>query len=198
MKMVEITYTAELKELEKLQTRLEKKQAKLEKVQAKADKMGVTDDVEAHRAWLATVETQDGFIVKKEDREKNGLFYDLVMTKDDIESLESKIEMAESRLEKKQKALEEYREEVEQIENLKEREKLMKESFEAEQREWAKDGIILEARYRGTTPKGNKFTIYGNSGYTERSQHCFTLYINGETIFTSGEFWRAYGVIKNS
>lgn len=198
MKMIEIMYTAELKELEKLQTRLLKKEAKLEKVKAKADKMGVTDDVEAHRAWLATVETRDGFIVNKEDIQKNGLFYDLVMTQDDIGGIKAKIESTENRLEKKQKALEEYREEVEQIENLKEREKLMKESFEAEQKEWAKDGIILEERYKGKTPKGQRFMIYGNSGYTERSRHCFTLYINGETIFTSGEFWRAYGVVKNS
>ena len=54
------------------------------------------------------------------------------------------------------------------------------------------------SRYNGFTPSGKRFTIYGNSGVTIRSRHCYTLYIDGKVIFTSGEFWRCYLNIKNS
>ena len=197
-KMVEITYMSEVKELEKLQTRLEKHEAKLVKVQAKAEKLGVTDDSEAHRAWLATVETRDGFIVNKADIQKNGVFFDLIGEQSEIADLKRRIEKAEARLAKKQEALEAYNEEIAKVADLKAKEQMMKESFEQEQKEWAKDGIKLEHRYSGETPNGKRFNIYRNSGATLRSLHCFTLMIDGDTIFTSGEFWRAYAVVKNS
>ena len=101
-------------------------------------------------------------------------------------------------LDKAEAELNAYHEEVERIEDLKKKEELFKLEFEQEQKEWAKDGITLKGRYYGTTPQGKKFWIEGNNGFTRRSLHCFTLTIDGETIFTSGEFWRAYGVIKNS
>ena len=89
-----------------------------------------------------------------------------------------------------------YHKEVQKITDLKEREKLMQAEFEKEQKQWAKDGITLEERYYGTTPNGKRFYIERNNGVTFRSMHCFTLTIDGETIFTSGEFWRAYSEIK--
>lgn len=68
--------------------------------------------------------------------------------------------------------------------------------------ECLKDGIVIEdasaAIVYGTTPSGKRFTILPNNGWTERSQHCYSVRIEHETIFTSGEFWRAYNIVKNS
>lgn len=202
MKRVEIGYMAIVSEIAKLSTRLEKAQARLEKKRAAAEKLGVADMTdEEHNAWLASIPTENGWIVNKADIKKNGAWFDLFAAEDDVERLTDQIANAERRLEKADKALAEYREEVERIEDLKKKEELWKLEFEAEQREWAKDGITLEDRYIGTSPKGRKFFITGNNGFTRRSLHCFTLSMadeNGrwQTIFTSGEFWRAYAVIK--
>lgn len=63
-----------------------------------------------------------------------------------------------------------------------------------------KDGIVVEdacsSFVYGTTPSGKPFMISSNDGYTERSWHCYSVRINGNTIFTSGEFWRAYNTVK--
>ena len=120
------------------------------------------------------------------------------MAIDDVQEIKEKIERAERNLAKAENELEAYREEVAKIEDLKQKEALWKAEFEEEQKVWAKDGIKLEGRYYGTTPKGKRFNIYRNSTCTDRGIHCFTLYIDGETIFTSGEFWRAYAKVKNN
>ena len=66
--------------------------------------------------------------------------------------------------------------------------------------ECLKDGIIIKEAnanwISGTTANGKRFAMYANSGYTERSWHCYTLRIEGETIFTSGDFSTAYTYIK--
>lgn len=68
--------------------------------------------------------------------------------------------------------------------------------------ECARDGIIIDEannnRITGTTPKGKGFGLWINEGYTQRSWHCYSLNINGNGIFTSGEFKTAYRYIKNS
>lgn len=199
MKAIEIKHIAITKELAKLVERLEKAQTNLTKKIAKAEKLGVANmSNEEHREWLATVPTDNGWIINKEDIKKNGAWFDMISAGNRIEELEGQIENAEKRLAQAEEKVEAYRAEVEAIEDLKQKELLWAEEFEAEQKEWAKDGIKLEGRYHGTTPSGKRFVIYGNSGYTRRSLHCFTLRIAGETIFTSGEFWRAYGVIRNN
>lgn len=200
MKRVEISYTAKMAELNKLIERLDKAGKALAKKRAIAEKLGVADwDDEEHMEWLRSVPTtENGFIIEKADVKKNGAWFDLSLAEDRVEEIRSQIEKAEERLDKAEAELNAYHEEVERIEDLKKKEELFKLEFEQEQKEWAKDGITLKGRYYGTTPQGKKFWIEGNSGYTRRSLHCFTLTIDGETIFTSGEFWRAYGVIKNS
>lgn len=198
MKMIEITSRSIMAELEKLNTRLEKAQARLVKKSTAAEKLGVagwTD--EEHRAWMQTIETKNGWLVNKEDVKKNSAWFDLVIAEDDVEEIQRRIAATEKRLAKADEKVAEYRAQVEAMEDLKSKEELQKLEFEQEQKEWAKDGITLEYRYTGKTPKGETFLIAGNNGYTERSLHCVTLYIGGETIFTSGEFWRAYAVIKN-
>lgn len=199
MKMIEIQYASEIKELEKLEIRLEKAKAKLEKSTAKAEKLNATWTREEHLEWLKTLEADEyGFIRDQEAIKRNGAWFDHYSAGEAVKDIEGRIERAKARLEKKEQAVEEYRSEIAKIEDLKKREELRKLEFEQEQKEWAKDGITLERRYSGTTPSGKHFYIERNSGYTLRSLHCFTLYIDGETIFTSGEFWRAYAIIKKN
>ena len=197
MKRVEISYTSKTKELEKLEAKLERQTAKLEKATAKAEALGVADmDVEAHRAWLETVPTNGYAIASKEDIKKNGAWFDLFGARRDVKETEDAIERAKARLDKAEEELETYRAEVEKITDAKAKEELRKMAFEQAQKEWAKDGIILEGCYYGKTPGGLYWEIDKNNGWTERSLHCYTLTIGGRTIFTSGEFWRAYMEIK--
>lgn len=199
MKRVEISYRSNMNELYKLNARLERAEKVYTKRLANAEKLGVaemTDD--EHREWLASVPTENGWIINKEDIKKNGAWFDLLSARNNLEDVKRQIENAEKRLQKVEEELTAYREELAQVADLQEKGKLMALEFENEQKEWKKDGIDLKGRYYGTTPSGKKFSVYGNCGYTLRSRHCFTLRIDGETIFTSGEFWRAYGVIKNS
>lgn len=200
MKRVEITYRTNVNELNKLNARLERAEKSLQKKIANAEKYGVANMTsEEHNEWLATVPTTEyGWIINKEDIKKNGAWYDLLSAERELKEVKSAIEKAEKRFEKAYTALQEYQEEIAKIADLQEKEKLMKLEFEQEQKEWMKDGIILEGRYYGKTPKGKTFTIDHNNGYHWRSLHCYTLWIGGQCIFTSGEFWRAYGIVKNS
>ena len=200
MKMVEIKMRSITTELEKLYAKLERAEKKLAKATARAEKAGVIDwTAEDRQNWMETVETNEWhYIVNKEDIEKNGAWMDLFGARYDIKDIQRRIENTEARAEKAQEKVAEYHKQVEALADLKQKEELRKLEFEAEQKEWAKDGITLEDRYTGITPNGKRFGIWGNSGVTTRSWHCFTLYIDGEVIFTSGEFWRAYSIIKKS
>ena len=199
MKQIEITLASNVKEMEKLTARLKRAEKSYAKKLAAAEKFGVANwSGKEHNAWLQTVPTENGWIINKEDVKKNGAWFDLVRAKDDLEDIRERIANAEKRLEKAQTAADAYHEELRQITDLKQREELMKLEFEQEQKEWKKDGINLERRYAGTTKSGKRFDIYGNNGITDRSSHCYTLWLDGEVIFTSGEFWRAYGIIKKA
>lgn len=67
------------------------------------------------------------------------------------------------------------------------------EQFKAE---CLKDGITIKEATNnyisGLSKKGEKFVMYINNGWTERSIHSYTLRIAGETIFTSGLFSTGY------
>ena len=201
MKRIEITFNKYQKELERLNVQLERTKTIYTKKFEIAKKFGVENWTSDDRyEWSQTVETtESGFFVNKADEKKNMAWFDMWCAKQEITRKEQEIERAEKRLEKADIEIQKYYDEINHIADLKEREKLMKESFEKEQKEWLKDGIKLESRYTGITPNGKGFAIYGNQGFTIRSMHCFTLYIQDKgVIFTSGEFWRAYQVIKNS
>lgn len=199
MKRIEITYNAYANEMIKLTAKLERVEKAYAKKLATAEKMGVANwDNEQHREWLATVPTNNGWIISKDDIKKNGAWFDLYSAERELEDVKERIENATKRMEKAEKERDAYYEELEQVADLKRKEELFKLEFEQEQKEWKKDGITLEGRYYGETPQGKRFWVYGNSGFTTRSLHCYTLRIDGETVFTSGEFWRAYGIIKES
>lgn len=199
MKQAEIRYNTVVKEIEKLEARLAKAEAKLEKKTALAEKYGVKEmTVTEYREWISTVECDENFTIKsKEDIKKNGAYFDYRSAKSDVEDIKRHIENAEQRLVKRLEAYEKEQELEKQIADAKSIEEKWQLEFEAEQKEWAKDGITLTSRYAGTTPQGKHFSIYGNCGWTMRSRRCFTLYIDGNVIFTSGYFWRAYIEIKN-
>ena len=198
MKRVEIIFTKYQKELEKLNTQLERAEKNYEKKYANAVKYGVQDwDNHEHYAWVETTErTESGFFINKADEKKHGAWWDLVLAESTIKDIKDRITRAEKRLEKAEAEVQKYYTELDKIADIKAKEEFAKRTFEEEQKEWAKDGITLEGRYYGLTPNGKKFVIYGNNGFADRSLHCFTLRIDGRTIFTSGEFWRAYAIIK--
>lgn len=198
MKRVEITFTRYQKELEKLNTQLERAEKNYEKKYVNAVKYGVQDwDNAEHYAWVETTErTESGFFINKVDEKINGAWWDLVRAKGALKDIKDSITRAEKRLEKAEAEVQKYYTELDKITDMKAKEEFAKRTFEEEQKEWAKDGITLEGRYYGLTPNGEKFVIYGNNGFADRSLHCFTLRIDGRTIFTSGEFWRAYAIIK--
>ena len=200
MKRVEITFGRYQKELEKLNDQLERAKKAYDKKYVNAVKYGVQDwDNDEHYVWVESTErTESGFFINKADEKKNGAWWDLFSAKRQVEDITERIERAEKRLEKAEQEVQKYYNELEKIADLKAKEEFTQRQFEEEQKEWAKDGITLEGRYYGLTPNGKKFVIYGNDGWTDRSLHCFTLRIDGRTIFTSGEFWRAYAVIKKN
>lgn len=194
--MVEIKFRSICKELEKLNAQLERAEKRLAKAEAKAKKMNAMfESHEAYREWIESVPTNNGWIINKEDIERNGAYREFTSAQYDIKDLKERIEKTEKRFEQAQEKMEDRRKAIQIIEDQKKKAELMKLEFEEEQKEWAKDGITLEERYWGRTPNGKRFQILINSGFTERSWHCFTLYIDGQTIFTSGEFWRAYAEI---
>ena len=200
MRRVEITFTKYQKELEKLNTQLERAMNAYDKKYAVATKYDVQDwDTNTHNEWVQTTErTSTGFFINKVDEKKNGAWWDLVLSEGTIKDIEDRITRAEKRLERSEAELQKYYAELDKIADMKAKEEFAKRTFEEEQKEWAKDGITLEGRYYGLTPNGKKFVIYGNNGFSDRSLHCFTLRIDGRTIFTSGEFWRAYAIIKKN
>jgi len=198
MKFVEIQFRSRTAEMEKLLARKARCEVKLEKAVAKVEKLNCKWTNEEHNKFMETVESVDGWMTNKEEIKKNSAWWDWVRARRDLEEVNEKIENASARLDKAQIEVDEYHKMIAVIEDAKRREELWQKEFEAEQKEWAKDGIDLVSRYNGFTPSGKRFTIYGNSGVTIRSRHCFTLYIDGEVIFTSGEFWRCYLNIKNS
>ena len=199
MKKIEITFTKYQKELEKLDGKLIRAEKAYEKKLDNAKKYGVENmTCEERNEWLAQAPSNNGFLTNKEDIKKNGAWFDLQCAERDLEDIRKAIKRAEARLAKAEQAVTEYHAELDRIATIKDKEKYMAAEFEKEQKEWAKDGITLEGRYYGTTPNGKPFVIYGNNGMTMRSLHCFTLSVNGATVFTSGEFWRAYSIIKKS
>lgn len=199
MKREENKVKAEFAKFEKATAALERAKKNLEKKLAKAEKYGVQNMTdEEHAEWIKTVPVNEFFyLVNKEDISKNEAWFDLVMAKESFSEAEYKLQKVTERVKEAQKELEKCYKEVEKQEELKKKERLLREmTFEEEQKAWAEDGITLQDRYCGTTPSGKPFAIFRNDGWAERSLYCFTLYIGGEVVFTSGEFSTAYAAIK--
>lgn len=195
------------KELDKLNARRIREQAKLEKKTAAAEKVGATCTREE---WFA------GMREAYTDEQKDAWF-EMSCAKTDLADTERQIAQAERNLAKLTGKVEAQQEanaareaEETRINSIEirfltaEQIEANRKAKEAEYEKWLaefkaeclKDGIRIDKAcgsfFTGWTKNGKRFFIDGNCGYTSRSRHCYTLKINGETIFTSGEFFTAY------
>ena len=181
-------------ELTKLNTQLEKALNTYNKKLEAAKKLGVdTWTNEDHGSWLENVPTtENGFIINKEDIKKHATWFDLVCAENRIQELERSIVRKTRLLEKSTQEVKIQNQIQDELDAEKQRAKMID--------DWAKDGITIEAMggsyIHGRTPQNKFFSIEGNNGVTERSLHCFRLWVDGKVIFTSGEFYRAYHEIK--
>lgn len=196
------------KEIAKYEKSLERYQGIEAKKLAKCQKLGCAD-------W-----TQEDLRTAYDDRNKNldqiNAWFDYSIAQDNTEETKRKIENAKKRLEKVMPKAEEDKARTAEDEKL---EALESKAFtvmsikdwnriQEEFRKWLeefkadclKDGVVIE-EYKscyigGKTKSGKRFSLYLNDGWTTRSDHCYTLKINGETIFTSGLFRTAYPMLK--
>lgn len=215
MTMIERQVESIRKDIAKLEERLEKHLARLEKKTAAAAKL---DALEYKDEWDIGEEIRPGVTVRtKENAKKFGAWFDMRGEQHEVEDLKRRLENANKRLAKAMPKAEAEVEKREQDERANEMEtkfynaansKKSKEEREAEYLAWLewfkaeclKDGVIVERAdgwsVVGLTASGKNFWIYGNNGFSTRSFHCYTLNIDGETIFTSGEFSTCYNRIK--
>lgn len=171
------------KELEKLSTRKEKALKKLDEKTAVAEKAGVNLSFEE---WCEVRDTATP--------EQCAAHLGVYSAQRELEDIERRINVLSKEHENVSAKVEKRNERISQEEA---------ERRKAEEiKRWLEDGIIVEKMdsdsIHGKTPEGKYFAIYGNHGHAQRSRHCFTLYIGGEMIFTSGEFCRAYSAVKNA
>lgn len=208
MTMLEKQIASVEKELAKLAARLERNEAKLEKATAKAEKLNA---IEFDEKWNE-VNPENPMFRKPEYMPAVEAYFDHHSAKREVEETKQAIENANKRYAKLTgKAVEqgEKNAEAQRVERIESGWlKMTAAERKAEYEKWlaefkaecAKDGIKIETASGrwviGETPNGKRFQIIINSGFTERSLHCYTLTIDGETIFTSGDFSTAYARIK--
>lgn len=196
------------KEIAKLEARLEKREAKLAKVTAKAEKM---DALEYKKIW-DEVNPENPMFRKSEHIPYVSAYMDYKGEQREVEDIKYQLENAKARLAKVMPSVEAVEAEVKDSKRLARMESdwLYKtaEERKAEYEAWLaqfkaeclKDGIIIDevtnTWISGKTASEKKFVMYLNSGFTTRSFHCYTLRINGETIFTSGDFTTGYRIIR--
>lgn len=181
MKATERKAASCAKLLEKLEIQREKRAQILEKKRAIALLYGVDIDF---GKWCEIRTTATP--------EQHEAYLSLCVARDDFEETERRIIRLKEKSGKAEKAVAQIREAIAAEET--ERQK------SEEISRWAEDGIKVVHMtgniISGLTPSGVRFCINGNNGITERSLHCFSLTIDNELVFTSGEFYRAYKIIK--
>lgn len=209
MTMTEKKMISIQKEIEKLTKSLNRYQGILDKKVAKCEKLGcnwIGDE------WFANRDTCTP--------EQDVAHFEMVVAKSDVDDTKRRLENANKRL---NKITEKFDDETEKFTNDKKEadrakeietawlseNKKSAEVREAEYQAWLKkfkaeclkDGVVIENAtndfFNGITKSGKKFVMYINNGMTERSWHCYTLNIDGQTIFTSGDFCTGYKIIKN-
>ena len=205
--MIERKAESVRKELEKLNARLERQQKKLVKETANAEKLGAT----------CTREEWFGGMREKYTNEQAWAWIYWTGAQEDIQETEGQIENAQKRLDKLTGKVEAQQEErakeeavVARCNGIEQRMLTQAEREanaarkEAEYQKWLaefkaeclKDGIIIDNAcgtwFDGTAANGKRFYLDRNNGWTDRSWHCYSLTIGGETVFTSGEFNTAY------
>lgn len=196
------------KEIAKLEASLEKHEAKLAKVTAKAEEM---DALEFKEIWNEP-NPENPMYRKPEHIKAVSAYMDLIGERREVEDIKHRLENARTRLSKVVPKVEEAEAKAEEdarIMNLEasylaktaEERKAEYEAWLAEfKAECLKDGVIIDEATNtwisGKTASSKNFIMYLNNGFTERAMHCYTLRIDGETIFTSGDFTTGYRVIR--
>lgn len=208
MTMTEKKMISIQKEIEKLTKSLNRYQGILDKKIAKCEKLNCN--------WIGD-EWFDNRDTCTPDQSVAHL--EMMVAQSDVDDTKRRLENATNRLNKITGKFEEESKKAD--ENQKELDRANKietawmlgvkktaEEREAEYQEWLKqfkaeclkDGVVIENAtnnfINGNTKGGKKFVMYINCGMTERSWHCYTLRVDGQTIFTSGDFSTAYAIIK--
>lgn len=205
----QIQYNSIVKEIEKLQKSLARYENILAKKTAKCEALGCNwTDAE----WF---EIRDA---KTYTADQDLAHFEMIVARGDVDDTKHRLANAQSRLAKvsgKVEAESVQKAEDERLDTMEERCWSIINTKSAEERraeydawfkefkaECAKDGVTIltasNAEISGRTPKGKGFALWINNGFTERSWHCYSLNIDGEGIFTSGEFRTGYRYIKNS
>ncbi len=221
MTMTEKQMLSIQKEIDKINTQIQKKQAMIEKNLAKCEKLGCNDWTEDEwlekRKTLSDKETAKGSFLLEFDKtltqKQDSALWDRSNYQDDMKELKSKLENAEKRMAKATDKLYEVNLKVEEEQAIEQKEQSFismwnnqdnKETYE----EWLKrfkaecllDGVVIDEAQNnwitGKTKAGKQFLMQINNGLTDRSWHCYTLWIDGEAIFTSGKFSTGYALIK--
>ena len=204
--MIEKKAASIQKEIEKYNTQLIRRKALLEKKIQKAEKVGANWSDEEAREHMNTW-----------TQEQYAAWFDLSLARDSVKEVEEHIAVATKRLNKLLPELATVEAKVQDDERIDEIKTSFEKSLslddylkaEEEYQKWLKwfkaeclkDGIIIEHYgnhlINGSLKNGKHFSMLINDGYTERSFHCYTLYIDNECIFTSGLFETAYKALRN-
>lgn len=195
------------KEITKLNERIARAEAKLEKKTAAAEKQNAIWTQDEHYDLMIA-----GLISPKQE----DVWFDYFCATRELDDLQDSLARAQKRLAKATgiyEANEAKRAQADEIERIGNEwiEAIRKQSAEEREREYqkwlagfkarcAKDGVIIDeashCMVKGLTKSGKRFWMFINSGVTTRSLHCYSLRIDGELIFTSGDFGTAYARVK--
>lgn len=206
MTMLEKQMNSIKKEIEKLEKSLATHQTRLEKKIANAEKANANWTVEEFENHRDTDMTQPQWAA----------YFELYSERMDVKDIKERLANAHKRLDKISPKVETKLQEIETENELTEKinhieshwisKEEKKQQYEAWLKkfkaECLKDGIIIDEAdanfVNGTTPNGKRFVIYINNGWTERSRYCYTLMINGDCLFTSGTFHKAYSYLMKN
>ena len=208
MTMTEKKMISIQKEIEKLTKSLNRYQNILDKKVAKCEKLGCNWNGDE---WFQNRDTCTP--------DQSVAHFEMTVAQSNVDDTNRRLENANKRLEKitgkfeveSKKSAEDQKE----LDRAKEIEsswlsshKKSAEELEVEYQAWLKkfkaeclkDGVVIENAtnnfINGYTKSGKKFVMYINNGMTERSWHCYTLNIDGQTVFTSGDFSTGYAIVK--
>lgn len=208
--MIEKQISKAVKDLEKYTKSLQRHTALLEKATAKCNQL------DCNWTWEQWIEHREA---KTFTDDQYWAWTKMRQEAEEIESVERKLAYTNKHLDKlngKAEAKAEEQAEADRLDSMEsnwwkaikaEAEKTP-EQRRAEYEAWLKqfkeeclkDGIIIDKAdsncITGKTASGKGFGMWINNGFTERSFHCYTLIINGECIFTSGDFSTGYAYIK--
>ena len=207
-------------EVDKLKTRIQKKEDQNKKNLAKCEKLGCAEWTEEEwkekRKVLTEKSQKKGLFYMEFDeslteKQNNALFAKFVDYPYEMKELNSRLENAEKRLAKATERAFEVSLKADEEKAIEQKEESWISAIQKSEKEyeaWLKqfkdecllDGIIIEyatsSFISGKTKSKKQFKMYLNSGWTDRSRHCYTLYIESDTIFTSGLFSTGYSIIK--